>query len=318
MTGALVYLNGKDNPAAMLSMLSMLPPELASGLMLWSLGEAAALPSVFARRVEFANPPPYLAEVYLSELEKLTREFGSRYIFFANSFAGNELAPRLAARTGRSCLLDIHGLSLEGGRLTLTRDAYNSNMEAVYTLPEENGVFSLDAGRRAPGEAAGLRLPLITNPLLIKRKFPPSPPPSWFLTEVIETGGDNRQLEEADFVIVGGQGMGNADNFALLEELGRIWEAQVGASRPAAANGWLNMDRLVGQSGVKLSARLCLSVGVSGAAPFLNGIQGCETHIAVNNDKDAPVFAAADLGLAADGPELIRTLLALIAGEKKT
>jgi electron transfer flavoprotein alpha subunit len=101
-----------------------------------------------------------------------------------------------------------------------------------------------------------------------------------------------------------------------LEELGRVLEAQVGASRPAAASGWLNMERLVGQSGVKLSARLCLSMGVSGAAPFLNGIQGSETHITVNSDKDAPVFAAADVGLVADGPELARALLALAEKEK--
>jgi electron transfer flavoprotein alpha subunit len=116
-------------------------------------------------------------------------------------------------------------------------------------------------------------------------------------------------LEDASVVIAGGMGLGSKEQFELLNELAELLEGEVGATRPAILSGWADEDRLLGQTGKSVKAKLVISIGTSGALQYTTGIQGAETVIAINRDPNAPIFRIADLGLVADGKTVLPLLL---------
>jgi electron transfer flavoprotein alpha subunit len=118
-----------------------------------------------------------------------------------------------------------------------------------------------------------------------------------------------RSLEDARVVIVGGKGVGSAAEFEKLFHLAELLEAEVGGTRPAVAAGWINEDRLIGQTGKSIKPRLLISIGTSGALQYVAGIHGAEYIIAINRDPAAPIFKLADLGIVADASQVIAMLI---------
>lgn len=115
-------------------------------------------------------------------------------------------------------------------------------------------------------------------------------------------------LLEADFVVVCGKGVGSKE---ATEEIA-IWAKSVGAAvggtKKVIDHGWLEIQQLIGQTGQKISPKICLVIGVSGATPFINGIIKSEKIIAVNNDKNARIFDYADIGIVEDYKVVIKGL----------
>jgi len=116
-------------------------------------------------------------------------------------------------------------------------------------------------------------------------------------------------LENAEVVIVGGRGIGSAEQFQMLFDLAELLEGEVGATRPAVGAGLVGEERLLGQTGKSVKPKLVISVGTSGALQYITGIQGAETIIAVNRDPRAPIFKIADLGLVGDARSILALLL---------
>ena len=121
--------------------------------------------------------------------------------------------------------------------------------------------------------------------------------------------GHRGELEDAPVVIVGGRGMGSRENFQKLFELAQCLGGEVGATRPVVMAGWVEENRLLGQTGRSVKPRLLITVGTSGALQYTTGIQGAETIVAVNRDPNAPIFKMADLGLIGDGRSILTLLL---------
>lgn len=119
-------------------------------------------------------------------------------------------------------------------------------------------------------------------------------------------------LEDAPVVVAGGMGLGSKEQFELLDELAELLEGEVGATRPAILSGWADEDRLLGQTGKSVKAKLVISIGTSGALQYTTGIQGAETVIAINRDPNAPIFRIADLGLVGDGKAILPLLLEVL------
>lgn len=122
---------------------------------------------------------------------------------------------------------------------------------------------------------------------------------------------DQNPLEKAKRVLIGGRGLGSIEGADKLHRLAKIMGAEVAFSRPAAMNGWGSIDRVVGQSGLRIAPELCLAFGVSGSAAFLSGVEQAGELVAINTDPDAPIFKAADKGIIGDANEVIDHLLAL-------
>jgi electron transfer flavoprotein alpha subunit len=121
-------------------------------------------------------------------------------------------------------------------------------------------------------------------------------------------------LSDADVVVSGGRGMKEADNWGPIEELAQVLEGATACSRPVSDEGWRPHDEHTGQTGKIIAPNLYFAFGISGAIQHLAGVSSSKCIVAVNTDKDAPIFEAADYGIVGDAlkvlPELINEIKA--------
>jgi electron transfer flavoprotein alpha subunit len=118
------------------------------------------------------------------------------------------------------------------------------------------------------------------------------------------------KLEDADIVVSGGRGIGNAQNWEMIKELARVLGGAVGATRPACDEGWAPVTLQVGQSGKVVSPKLYVGVALSGAMSHIAGCLGSKVIVAINKDKEANIFNVAHLGVIGDFKEVLPALTA--------
>ncbi len=123
-------------------------------------------------------------------------------------------------------------------------------------------------------------------------------------------------LSKADVIVAVGRGIGGPDKMGPVEELARALGAEIGASRPVIDSEWLPRDRQIGSSGQTVAPKLYLALAISGAIQHTVGMKGAGTVVAVNKDKNAPIFALADYGVVADIHEFLPAFTAAVKEAK--
>jgi electron transfer flavoprotein alpha subunit len=232
-----------------------------------------------------------------------------RAVITAATATGKDLAPRMAARIGLPCAMDATAIDVAGDTIRVVRPVYAG--KALQTV-EINGnvVIAVRPGAYAAASAgkAG-STGTVVMPAFSRR---------------IEVGPvrapDKASLDvaEARVVISGGRGLGDPKHFALLEALADAFggEAAVGASRAVVDAGWAEHGAQVGQTGKTVSPDLYIAVGISGAIQHLAGMRTAKVIVAINRDKDAPIFKVADYGIVGDLFEVVPALTAAIKQAK--
>ncbi len=223
--------------------------------------------------------------------------------FFAASAEGRDLAPRVAAKLGVSLASDVTGFELQGDSVLARHPAYTGKVIVTLRLTGTPALLSLRPGAVTPSEQP-------RNARV--ETAPPAMDPSAArvtVTEVTAGGSGKLDLGEASIIVSGGRGLRAAENFKLVEDLAAaIGNAAVGATRAVTDDGWRPATDQIGQTGRLVSPDLYIAVGISGAVQHLAGMRTAKTIVAINKDKDAPIFKIADYGIVGDLFEIVPRL----------
>ena len=250
---------------------------------------AAAIAGV--RKVICADHAAY-AHQLAENISKLVVELAEGYshILAPGTTTGKNVLPRVAALLGVNQLSDI--IAVESTD-TFKRPIYAGN--AIATVKSSDAVkvmtvrgTAFDAAPATGGSAAIEACGSVHQHADIS-----------FVGEELAKS-DRPELTAASVVISGGRGMGNGDNFELLNKVADKLGAAVGASRAAVDAGFAPNDMQVGQTGKMVAPELYIAVGISGAIQHLAGMKDSKVIVAINKDEEAPIFQVADYGLVAD------------------
>ncbi|MBQ3640759.1 electron transfer flavoprotein subunit alpha/FixB family protein, partial [bacterium] len=129
------------------------------------------------------------------------------------------------------------------------------------------------------------------------------------IIDIIKKEKSSDDINNADIIVAGGKGACSEKGFNLIKELAVKLKASVAGSREAYEKGFISKEQQVGQTGKTVAPKLYIAVGISGANQHLVGIKNSEKIIAINNDKNAPIFENADIGIVGDLYEILEKLI---------
>ena len=255
-----------------------------------------------ADRVLIASRPEfrlYDPDGYAATIASLAGGYAA--IIFAATAGGKDLAPRVAARLSVGCATDVTDLGVEGGKIVVTRPVHAGKALQRLRLDGSPAVVSVRPNtvqpleRRREGTVVAVAVPAFSRRVEVKEVKAPE-------QAVLD-------VAEASVIVSGGRGLKDPANFKLLEELAAaLGNAAVGASRAVVDAGWRDHAAQVGQTGKTVSPSLYIAVGISGAIQHLAGMRTAKVIVAINKDKDAPIFKVADYGLVGDLFEVVPRL----------
>ena len=262
--------------------------------------------------VEHAGLANYSPEVATATAADRIKSGGYRAAVFSTSAQGRDLAPRVAARLGVSVVTDVLSFEIEGDTVVVRHPMNIGKVIATLAISATPAVIAMRPNVISPAQNA--KAGRVEN-------AQPAVDPASTRVKVTETrkgGGGKLDLAEAPVVIAGGRGLKAAENFKLVEDLASAFgNAAVGATRAVTDDGWRPHSDQIGQTGRLVSPELYIAVGISGAVQHLAGMRTSKTIVAVNKDKDAPIFKVADYGIVGDVFEVIPALTEAVREAKK-
>ena len=213
-------------------------------------------------------------------------------VLVASTAEGREVAARLAVKTGSGLITDAVGI---GDDLIAEQSIFGGAIVVNSKVTSGTPIIAVRPNAITPEPAPGAA-ELVPADVEVSDAAK-----GVHITErVVAESGERPELTEASIVVSGGRGVGNAENFALIEKLADSLGAAVGASRAATDAGWYPHQFQVGQTGKTVSPQLYLAVGISGAIQHRAGMQTSKTIMVINKDPEAPIFELADFGVVGD------------------
>jgi electron transfer flavoprotein alpha subunit len=267
-------------------------------------GIAGTLSQHGASRIILVDDPrlaKHSNTAYAKAIASVAASEGAQVVFLPASQMGKDLAPRVAVKLNAGLASDCIALRVEDQEIIATRPVYAGKAMLdvrvatpvkVFTL--RPNVFPVSAG---DGTAAVQKVAVEFTPTDFGA----------IVTKVDVVVG-RPDVTEADIVVAGGRGLKAPEHFALIESLADVLGAAVGASRAVVDAGWRPHDEQVGQTGKTVSPTLYIACAISGAIQHLAGMSSSKYIVAINKDKDAPIFQAADYGIVGDVFEILPEL----------
>ncbi len=263
-------------------------------------GQFGAAHAVIDPREEYDT---HLAPAAVDTLAALIRERQPALLLFATSYDSRDVASRLAARLDCGVISNATGLEADGdGFRVLTPWGATTVAVCELTAPGTKFVLvrpkaftAVENGGTCTVEEVSGQIDAASTAIKV--------------TDTVEEIAQGPVLSDSKVVVSGGRGLGNADNFGLIEELAAALGGAVGASRAVVDAGWRPYGEQVGQTGVTVKPDVYIACGISGAIQHLAGMKGSKTIIAINKDPEAPIFKNADLGIVGDALKILPQLI---------
>ena len=240
----------------------------------------------------------YNTDGYTDVLASLITRYKPSIVLFGATVNGRDLAPRVAARLRVGLTADCTGLAIDDqNRLVQTRPAFGGNIMASIlsrTRPQMATVRPRVMKASEPDETHSPKVEhfdVDLNPITVRAKP---------VERVRQLTKPSEKIEEAQFIVSCGRGIGKQEELKLVYDLAEALGAAVGASRPVVDCGWLPHQQQVGQSGKTVSPKLYIAVGISGSIQHRIGMQSSDIIIAINKDPEAPIFSLANFAVVGD------------------
>ena len=249
----------------------------------------------------------YTPDGYSVALRQLIESRHPRFVVFSHTYQVRDFAPKLAASLDRVLIGDSLGYRREGERIIFIRQVFQGKFSAdvefrgepPHFVSFQAGAFRQDSVPRGAGRAKISSAEINVSPETVR-------------TRPQEKFREARQavdLSQAEIIVAVGRGIKKPENMELARKLAEALGAEIGASRPICDSGWLPMDRQVGSSGQTVAPKLYLALGISGAIQHQVGMKGSRTVVAINKDREAPIFEIATYGVAGDLFEVVPPLI---------
>jgi electron transfer flavoprotein alpha subunit len=256
-------------------------------------------------------------EAYGAILTTLIRQHKPEIVLAGATAIGRSFIPGVATSVDAGLTADCTHLAIreEDGALLQTRPAFGGNIMATIVCPDSRPQMSTVR----PKVMAALAFDSDRQGEIVEVK----PETAQLATKVrvlesVVSEQENVNIQESDILVAGGRGLDNAKGFALMRELAASLGGAVAATRAAVDAGWIGYPHQVGQTGKTVAPKLYIACGISGAVQHVAGMQSAETIVAINRDKDAPIFDVADFGLVGDLYEIVPKLLKEIEERRKS
>ncbi len=241
-------------------------------------------------------------EIYAKVLTELINKYQPQLVIGVATFFGKALMARLAAMNNGAMASDITGLETDGNEITITRPAYGGNV-IVNLNSKEGKIFFVTVRPKIFDESAGGDGEVVAESMdgsIFEAKTN--------IKESVADTGQSINLTEADIIVAAGRGIRGEENLPIIQKLADSLGAGFGASRAIVDAGWIAYSHQVGQTGKTVNPKLYFAVGISGAIQHLVGMQTSKTIVAINRDKDAPIFNIASYGIVGDLFEIVPAL----------
>jgi electron transfer flavoprotein alpha subunit len=323
MGGILVYAlhddegNFNKNSLGAISEAAKLASELGSEAAAVVVGDvsddaAAGLGAYGAKRVFSAKKAPEgLAQPIVDVMAKVISDEGFSYALFGGGLLGFEIGAGLTARLNAGVTMEVTKVKVADGKLVAERPVLQDSAIVDVGYVGDPGIiigrlnaFDLNEGGGGSAEVVDVDAALS----------------EWSTKARMVTRGEQRgadvNIEDAEILVGGGRGLGEADNFKLAEELADAMGGAVAATRAVVDAGWYPYAAQIGQTGKTVAPKLYLAAGISGAIQHKVGMQSSENIVAINKDANAPIFEFSDLGIVGDLNKILPKLTEAIKAKK--
>jgi electron transfer flavoprotein alpha subunit len=241
----------------------------------------------------------YMTEPYTKILKEVIEDKKPEIVLFGATAIGRDVAPRLAGRIHTGLTADCTKLEIneDNNDLMMTRPAFGGNIMATIECPDHRPQMATvrPGVMKKADKDTTKRVEIEKFSVNIEEKDK-----TYEILEVVEEKTNKIDIQEANILVSGGRGVGNPDNFKLLEDTAQILGGVVSSSRAAVDSDWMPKEVQVGQTGKTVRPDLYIACGISGAIQHLAGMEESEFIVAVNKDETAPIFEASDVGIVGD------------------
>ncbi len=248
-------------------------------------------------------------QLYTQIIAAAMEKTGSKILVMAHNNAGKALAPRLSVRLNAGLAAGVTAVPESVDPVVVKKKVFSGKAFAKVKIVSESAILTLAQNSYEISETGGSAS---------VESFDPAVDMAGAKTTVrsVQKQEGKLLLTDAEVVVSGGRGMKSSDNWGPIEELAAVLEAATACSRPVSDEGWRPHEEHTGQTGKIIAPNLYFAFGISGAIQHLAGVSSSKCIVAVNTDKDAPIFEAADYGIVGDALKVLPELITEIKAAK--